>query len=140
MTEAEYLTRDKRHIDGEGIKPDIYAEDKAIRMSRANFNDLDFETKPKLGDKGPLVLAINQRLFAMGYDVGIPTDEYTQKTHDAIYTFQSAKGLFPYGVCDITTQLAIENVMQTLEFSDNKIFNTALNIFTSKTLDKYIKK
>ncbi len=140
MTEAEYLTRDKRHIDGVGIKPDIYAEDKAIRLSRANFNDLDFETKPKLGDKAPLVLAINQRLFAMGYDVGIPTDEYTQKTHDAIYTFQSSKGLFPYGVCDITTQLAIENVMQTLEFSDNKIFKTALNIFKTKTLDKYLKK
>lgn len=140
MTEAEYLTRDKRHIDGVGIKPDVYAEDKAIRLSKADFNDLDFETKPKLGDKGPLVLAINQRLFAMGYDVGIPNDEYTQKTHDAIYTFQSAKGLFPYGVCDITTQLAIENVMQTLEFSDNKIFKTALNIFKTKTLDKYIKK
>ena len=139
MTEAEYLTRNKRHIDKVGIEPDVYENDKTIRLNRSGYNDLDFESKLKLGDSGPVVLAINQRLWAMGYDVGIPTDTYTQKTHDAIYTFQSSQGLFPYGVCDISTQLAMENIMQTLEFSDNMMFKKALEIVKTKTVDSYIK-
>lgn len=138
MTEAEYLTRDKRHIDGEGIEPDLYTDDKIIRLSRAKYSDLDFETKMKLGDKGSVVLALNQRLWAMGYNVGIPTDEFTEDTYNAVYQFQSTNNLFPYGVCDITTQLAIENIMQKLEFSDNRIFDTALNIIKTDTVDKYI--
>ncbi len=139
LTVAEYLTRDKRHIDGVGIKPDFYCEDKIIKMKNASFNDFDFETKPKLGDKGPLVLALNQRLWAMGYDVGLPTDEFTEKTYSAVYQFQAAKGLFPYGVCDITTQLAIENTMQSIEFSDDNIFKTAVDIFKAGSLGNYEK-
>jgi carboxyl-terminal processing protease len=139
MTEAEYLTRNKRHIDGIGIKPNYYTEDKIIRMKSAGFNDFDFETKMKLGDKGPTVLALNQRLYAMGYNVGIPDDEFTQQTHDAVYSFQSLKGLYPYGVCDITTQVAIQTDMQTLEFPDDKTLKTAIDIFETKTLKKYIK-
>ncbi len=140
LTEAEYLTRDGRHINGTGIVPDYYEDDKIIRMARAGFNDFDFETKMKLGDKGPVVLALNQRLYAMGYDVGIPTDKFTQDTYNAVYQFQSTQGLFPYGVCDITTQLAIENIMQKHEFSNEQIFKTALDIFRTGTLNKYLTK
>ncbi len=139
MTEAEYLTRNKRHIDDVGIKPDYRAEDKIIRMKKAGFNDFDFETKLKLGDEGPLVLALNQRLDAMGYDVGIPDDKFTEDTYNAVYSFQSLKQLYPYGVCDITTQVAIQTEMQTLEFSDNNSLKTAIEIFKSGTLSNYIK-
>lgn len=139
MTAAEYLTRNKRRIDGTGIKPDYYIEDKIIRMKNSDFGDFDFETKPKLGDKGPLVLALNQRLDAMGYDVGIPDDEFGEDTYNAVYNFQVLKGLYPYGVCDITTQIAIENDMQVLEFYDNSTLKTAINIFETNTLKKYIK-
>lgn len=139
LTVAEYLTRNKRHINDIGIKPDVYAEDKVIRLKKSGFADMDFTTKPKLGDKGVTVLAINQRLNAMGYDVGIPKDEYTQKTHDAIYHFQLTQGLFPYGVCDITTQNKIEEIMQKLEFMSNTSFDTALEIFREGTINKYKK-
>lgn len=138
LTEAEYLTRNERHIDGVGIKPDYYSEDKIIRMNRSDFSDFDFETKMQLGDKGETVLALNQRLWAMGYDVGIPTDEFTEKTYYAVYQFQGTNGLYPYGVCDISTQLAIQNIMQTLDFPDNKPFKEAVEIFKSGSLEKYL--
>lgn len=140
LTVAEYLTRDKRHINDIGIKPDVYAEDKVIRLKKSGFADMDFTTKPKLGDKSQCVLGINQRLNAMGYDVGIPKDEYTQKTHDAVYHLQLTQGLYPYGVCDITTQNKIEEIMQTLEFMSNTSFDTALEIFRSGTINKYKEK
>lgn len=140
ITVAEYLTRNERHIDGSGIKPDYYVEDKLVKLKNSGFNDLDYTTKPRLGDKSPNVLAINQRLWAMGYDVGVPGDVYTEKTKDAVYQFQAATdGLNPYGVCDISTQLAIEKVMQGLEFYDNTTFDTAIEIFKLGSLEEYKK-
>ena len=138
MTEAEYLTRNRRHIDGIGVKPEYYSEDSVIRLNKSGFEELDFDTKLKLGDKSNLVLALNQRLWAMGYDVGIPTDEYTEKTKSAVMQFQGAHNLYPYGVCDITTQLAVENIMQTHEFTDNLPLKEAIEVFKTNSLSKYI--
>ena len=138
LTVAEYLTRNKRHIDGIGVKPDYYVEDKFIKMAQAGFESFDYQTKPKLGDKGKQVLALNQRLWAMGYDVGIPTDEFTQKTENALLTFQATTdGLSPYGVCDISTQLAIERVMQGISFYDDATYKTAVDIIKTGSLEKY---
>lgn len=138
MTLAEYLTRDKRRINQVGITPDYTEYDKVTTMKYAGFEDFDFETKMKIGDKGSVVLALNQRLSALGYDVGIPKDEFTQDTHNAVYHFQRVNDLYPYGVCDITTQLAIQNQMQTHEFSDNRCLKTALEIFRTGTFKKYV--
>ena len=140
MTVAEYLTRDKRHIDGIGVKPDFYVEDKVIKIGKAGFNNFDYVTRLRLGDKGPLVLALNQRLWAMGYDVGVPTDEFTQKTHNAVYMFQAAtEGLSPYGECDISTQLELERTMQGIEFYDDAIFKTAVDIIKAGSVEAYTK-
>ncbi len=140
MTVAEYLTRDKRHIDGIGIKPDYRQKDKIIRMKNSDLSDFDFETVMQKGDKGTTVLALNERLWALGYDVGIPSDEFTEDTYSSLYHFQSSQGIEPTGICDINTQIAIQNVMQTHEFSDNKSFKTALSIFKTGTFKKYLTK
>lgn len=140
LTEAEYLTRNGRHINGVGIKPDEYVKDGTTTLAKAGFNDLDFEKTYKIGDKGATVLAINQRLWAIGYDIGLPTDEYTEKTHFAIYSFQNAEGLYPYGDCDITTQLKLENILQGEEIPDNASFKLALEIFKNGTFDEYMPK
>lgn len=137
ITVAEYLTRNKRHINEVGITPDEYVEDSYTSLKNSGFADLDFDTVMKTGDKGETVLALNQRLWAMGYDIGIPTDVYTAKTESAIYNFQRAMELYPYGVCDITTQLAIENALQEAKIPDNKPFKVALEIFETNTIDEY---
>ncbi len=139
MTVAEYLTRDKRHIDGEGIKPDYYETDKMIRMKGAGLNDFDFNTDIKIGDKNTFALALNERLWALGYDVGIPTDEFTEKTKRAVITFQGLNNMEPTGICDWQTQVNIENAMQKHEFSNNKCFKSALHIFKSGTFNLYMK-
>lgn len=140
LTEAEYLTRNKRHINGIGIEPNYYEDDSIIRMRKAGFNDLDFSTELKLGDESELVLALNQRLDAMGYDVGVPSKKFTEKTDDAVRRFQAENEMEMTGICDVVTQLKIETIMQTLEFSDNQIFKTALDLFRKGTYKKYIKK
>ncbi len=140
MTVAEYLTRNKRHIDKVGIKPDVLVYDDIIRMKNSDFNDFDFDTVMKLGDTGPTVLALNQRLWALGYEVGIPTDVFSEATQSAVIHIQKTQGLTSDGICDTNTQIAIQNVMQKHEFSDNKSFKTALEIFKNGTFKKYVKK
>ena len=138
LTEAEYLTRAKRHINGIGITPDYLVNDSYTTLKKSGFNDLDFETVMQLGDKGETVLALNQRLWALGYDVGeVPTDEYTEKTYFAVLNFQNAVELYPYGVCDISTQLKLENELQEAEIFDNASFKTALEIFKTNTINDY---
>lgn len=138
LTEAEYLTRGKRHINGVGIIPDHKVTDSYTTLKKSGFNDLDFETVMQLGDKGDTVLALNQRLWALGYNVGeIPTDEYTENTYFAVLNFQNAVGLYPYGDCDITTQLKLENELQEAEIFDNASFNAAVEIFKEGTIDDY---
>lgn len=140
LTEAEYLTRNGRHINGEGITPDEYVKDGTTTLEKSGFSKLDFENTYKIGDKSDTVLAINQRLWAIGYDIGIPTNEYTEKTFFAIYRFQNAEGLFPYGECDITTQLHLENILQGEQLPDDASFKTALEIFKTNTFDEYLSK
>lgn len=137
LTTAEYLTRNKRHINGIGITPDEYAADSFTSLKNSGFADLDFDTTMSLGDKGETVLALNQRLWAMGFDIGIPTDIYSEKTQLAVYNFQRVMELYPYGVCDVTTQLEIENALQEAEIPDNKPFKIALEIFKTDTIDEY---
>ena len=137
LTTAEYLTRNKRHINEIGIEPDEYVEDKFTTLKNSGYADLDFDTVMKFGDKGETVLALNQRLWAMGFDIGIPTDIYSEKTQLAVYNFQRAMELYPYGVCDITTQLEIENTLQEAEIPDDKSFKVALEIFKTNTIDEY---
>ena len=106
-------------------------------LKKSGYNDLDFETVLKKGDKGEYVLALNQRLFALGYDVGIPTDEYTEDTYYAVYNFQNSKGLYPYGVCDITTQLALESALQEADIFDNASYYKAVEIFENNLFEGY---
>ena len=139
LTVAEYLTRNKRHINEIGITPDEYVEDSYTSLRHSGFADLDFDTVMKLGDKGETVLALNERLYAMGFGVGIPTDVYTEKTETAVYNFQKMTDLYPYGVCDITTQLAIENALQEAKIPDNESFKVAVEIFKTNSISKYFK-
>ena len=139
LTEAEYLTRNKRHINGKGIDPDVYVNEDLTTLKNSGFADLDFEKSYNTGDKSEVVLGINQRLYALGYDVGIPTSIYTDETHYAIYKVQEKLGITPTGICDSATQIKLEDSLQEEKFSDNASFNTALKIFKDKTIDKYIK-
>ncbi len=55
------------------------------------------------GDKGQEVLALNKRLFDLGYLTKAPGDSFTQKTRAALYRFQEVNGLPTSGKLDETT-------------------------------------
>jgi len=60
-----------------------------------------------LGSSGAAVLALQQRLTALGYWVGTPNGTFGDSTQQAVYALQKAAGLTPDGVAGPATQAAL---------------------------------
>ena len=137
MTEAEYLSPNKRKINGIGVGPDVYVEDKIVDYSKSNYKKITYDRVMKIGDIGADVYALEERLYFLGYEIGIPDEIYDEKTKDAIAVFQSMTQLYPYGVADITTQLKLEEVLNGNEVAQNDIYNRAVEIFKNENWQDY---
>lgn len=128
LTVAEYLSPNKRTINNIGVEPDYKVKPEIKLYSDDYFEPLDYKRKPTVGFTGKDVLAIEQRLDVMGYSVGIPDEVYDDDTFYAVKKFQEAQGLYPYGVCDITTQLKLYSVLQTEQIVIDKPLNKAIEL------------
>lgn len=132
LTQAEYLTPNKNHVHEIGVSPDIEVENIVEKYRGEHFGEFSYTKKMELGDSGEDVLALNQRMYALGYSVGIPDDIFDEDLYFAVKKFQDSKGLYPYGVCDITTQLAIENALQDEDILIDRQLETAIKVFKNK--------
>lgn len=137
LTEAEYLTPNKRNINGIGIEPDFKCTDSMISYSNSDMKPISYDIVLKEGDRGEGVTAIKQRLDILGYSVDLSTDIFDEQLVFATKKFQENVELYPYGVMDITTQLALENIFIGQIVSDNAVFNKAVEIFKTNTLNEY---
>lgn len=137
LTEAVYLTPNRRNINGKGIEPDVKVKDKEIKYVDADLLPITYNKVLKIGDSGDDVKAIKQRLKLLGLSVNDDSDVYDTEMYLATKKFQELQGLYPYGVMDITTQVALENVFMPSTISDNKVFNTAVEIFRTGTFESY---
>ncbi|NMB34186.1 MAG: PDZ domain-containing protein, partial [Clostridium sp.] len=66
LTIAEYMTRNKIHIDGKGVEPDVEVEPFTIREIPI---EIKAERDIRHGDVGIDVYAIQQRLINLGYNI-----------------------------------------------------------------------
>lgn len=137
LTEAEYLTPNKRNINGIGIEPDLKIKDMQIDYKDTDMSPITYERVLKPGDRGDDVKAIKQRLDLLGYSIDLSTDIFDDGTMFATKKLQETLELFPYGEMDITTQLKLENLFIGKQVPDNAVFNKAVEIFTTNTLDYY---
>ncbi len=138
LTVAEYLSPNKRTINGIGVTPDFYVAPKTVDYSDEYFEPITYDRVLRMGDTGADVLALEQRLNVMGYSVGVPDTEYNEDTFYAVKKYQESAGLYPYGVLDITTQLSIHAYLQDKEIVLDKAYDKAVEI-ASGDLDKIIK-
>ncbi len=109
ITTGHYLTRDGHEINKIGIEPDEFVANSEKRVNMANYTPFDYKIKWKVGDTGDSVKAAKERLRRMGYYTGSVDNEFNADLEKAINDYQEKAGLFPYGVLDISTQVAIEN-------------------------------
>ncbi len=124
LTIAKYYLPSDRSIDGTGVTPDIDCDRYDIDVDK--LMELNKDSKLSQGDAGLEVLAVQERLEAMGYDINDPKGVYQDSTFKAVEKFQGDNGIYPYGVADLTTL--------------SKINEEFAKCITSDKMDKQLKK
>ncbi len=138
LTDAEYLTTNKRHINGVGITPDVVVENPVVPYDRKYFEPLTHDRVLSVGDTGKDVLCFEQRLHTLGVLEQLPDETYDQDTFDAVKLFQELTGLFPYGVLDLTTQMRIESVISSGNIPLDKQLEKAVELLSTGTGGQYM--
>ena len=83
---------------------------------------LSFSMKFNSGDVHEDVEKIETILYDLDYLTVKPDDKYDDNTKSAVLKFQQDAGLFPYGVCDMTTQSYLITKYSETEFlKDNQL-------------------
>ncbi len=126
ITVAEYLTPNKRSIDGKGITPDIVVENQIadLEIDISDIPNFRKGDKPSLNDVSLNTLATEQILSLIGYEINDIDGVLDNITFKAIKQFQIDKGLFSYGIVDYTTQDALDKALE--EYLNSKIEDTQL--------------
>ncbi|MBQ7794103.1 MAG: PDZ domain-containing protein [Clostridia bacterium] len=133
LTTGHYLTRDGHDIQGVGIEPDEVVKNHTEQIDVTQYETFDYATKWRLGDAGKGVLAAKQRLSVMGYYSGPIDENFDLMLEHAVYNFQEAVGLYPYGVLDFSTQATMENHFYVLDVLIDDQFEAAYNYFTQNS-------
>lgn len=131
LTTAEYLLPSGEHVNGVGVTPNIVVKNEEKKLDDGSFTELIFAPKYSVGDKGEGVLAVKERLNALGYFVGEVNDEYDDETAVAVSTFQQQAKLYPYGVMDITTQNYLNNIFSEAKEVVDRQLEAAYDYFES---------
>lgn len=136
ITVAEYLTPNKRSIDGKGVVPDIVVENTLpeLEIDLEDIPEFRKKNKPELNSVGLDVLAAEQILTIIGYEINEPDGVMDQITFDAIKKFQESQGMFSYGVLDYTTQdslaMALEDYL--IERLEDKQLEKAIEVLKNR--------
>ncbi len=128
-TTAYYLTPEGNNIDKVGITPDVFVENSAKPMDMSEFDMFSLSKKYKLGDKGEEVRLAKKMLKVAGIFIGEENDVYDENLKIAVATYQKVRGLFSYGVLDITTQMNLYDFLKTAEVEVDDQLQAALDIF-----------
>lgn len=103
LTVGEYTTRNGNKIDGIGLEPDI-------TINTPEYIETD-KNKYKVWDINEDVKNVEVILSYLGYSIENVDNRYDEETERAVKQFQADRGLYPYGVCDFTTQRVLNNTL-----------------------------
>jgi carboxyl-terminal processing protease len=98
LTTEEFLSRDGNKINGVGVVPDIIVDMPEYILPKDRLY---------IGDQGQQVKVVEELLYYLGYLEEMPDESYERATFEAVKKFQADVGLYSYGVCDYTTQAAL---------------------------------
>ena len=98
LTTEEFLSRDGNKINGVGVVPDIIVDMPEYILPKDRLY---------IGDQSEQVKVVEELLYYLGYLEEMPDESYERATFEAVKKFQADVGLYSYGVCDYTTQVAL---------------------------------
>lgn len=129
FTVAYYLTPKGNNIHKMGITPSSIVENSAVPVDMSQFSYFNLTKTYKLGDKGAEVENAKKMLETLGIFIGEINDVYDENLKGAVNLFQQAKGLYPYGVLDITTQMSLYETLRTTEIEVDDQLQAAIDAF-----------
>ncbi len=110
-TSGYYLTPNGNNLNGVGLVPDTYVENRTKAVPEDRFGKFGYSTTYREGDRGEEVRTAKEILDFFGIFQGEINDVYDRDLYYAVYAFQKQTGLFPYGVLDLTTQGQIQSYL-----------------------------
>ncbi len=134
LTVSQYCTPSGEVIDEGGIFPDRFVKNTEVPLhSSGKFKKISFERKLREGDSGEDVSAIKEHLNILGYYVGDTNSiKFDSLLKEVTAKFQSDSGLYPYGVMDNATMLALYNATNALKVEEDNQFKAAKEYLESK--------
>ncbi len=122
LTVQTYRTPGGEFIHHKGITPDQTVEIDKETYTVEDLPEITFARVMRVGDTGEDVKSIKYLLDLLNFSVGEINEIYDEKTALAVEQFQAGAGLYPYGVCDITTQGYLrERVLNTTFWYDTQL-------------------
>ncbi len=126
LTMAEFTKPNGDPINFVGITPDIRVLNTYKDFDESTLSPMTHSNRYTIGDSHPDVLAIEERLAALGFSVGEVDGIFDRLTHQATLNFQAATNLYPYGVMDYTTQSVLVDKIEELEVEVDKQLEKAI--------------
>lgn len=99
-----YLTPLGNNINGVGLTPDAVVENTISPFEIDKYTQFEYTTKYSIGDKSPEIKTAKELLKFWGAYEGEINEDFDKEFENAVVTFQTVAGLYPYGVFDFTTQ------------------------------------
>lgn len=132
LTIARYYLPSGRTIDHTGLLPDIQAP--RFNIDIENFEELDMDTVLHKSDAGINVLAVQNRLQILGYNIEDTKGIFGDSTFNAVEKFQKDNELYPYGSADLSTLKKINEKFAEYMLSDkmDNQLNKAIEILNQK--------
>ncbi len=121
FTTAHYVTPNGERINKYGLIPDFTIPIEEYQLQPYEVEEPKMERKFDVGDAGEDVKLIKDYLTKIGYRLS-ENDVYDEETKEVVSIFQKEKGLYPYGICDFTTQKKIrEALLEETFYNDTQL-------------------
>jgi len=132
ITTMHYYTANGNFINKTGIIPDCEVENTKYRYTWEEAPKLSYNQKFNIGDESEEIEGIETMLYKLGYLSKEPDNLYDEYTKNAVSVFQKVNDLFPYGVCDITTQSYLVNKFIETDFYNDDQLDYAISYLKNK--------
>ena len=100
LTIGKYYTAKKQDVAKNHINPDVAVENSYYKINDSSFHEIDFDNEVKEGSVGDNVLAIEERLAALGY-LDEADNVADADTMEAVALLKTAYGSDPIKKADI---------------------------------------
>lgn len=129
FTVAYYLTPNGNNIHEKGILPSSVVENSIVPVDMSEISHFTLTKTYKTGDKGEEIKNAKKILETLGIYIGEINDIYDENLKSAVKVYQQAKGLYPYGVLDLTTQMRLYDTIKTTEIEVDDQLQAAIDAF-----------